>query len=117
MSRKLAKLRRTANAAKLYRRMMADKPLALRPYGNPLNRICKAIEYATWIAARDGITLPRLRPQVSFVPCAWHGFTSPTQVACGVRWGDVYVSIPHWNFDPTAPALECIDEAQLSLAA
>lgn len=88
----------------------------LRPYdGRGSNSQSKAIEYATWLAERDGVSTAGLA-QVMFVPVSVHGYSSPVQRATAVYFGSVKIELPHWNFDDTLPAVDCSD-APLLLAA
>ena len=49
--------------------MRAYQAMPMRPYADPDSRKSKAIEYARWLAARDGIELPNtLNATVHFVP-------------------------------------------------
>lgn len=69
----------------------------------------KGIEYARWLAARDGITLP----DGTITPC-WATVDLPTgktqaRISCvtfGTNTPRVRIDIPNWNFVPRAPVLE-----------
>lgn len=69
----------------------------------------KGIEYARWLASRDGIALPEGSA------CAiWADVTLPTgktqmRVSCVMFYGKpdkVRIDIPNWNFIPAEPILE-----------
>lgn len=68
----------------------------------------KAIEYAEWLAKRDGIELPPFtryytKPLVASCHVPLHGFATGVERACFVLFGDVLIEIPHFDYDPTLP--------------
>jgi antirestriction protein ArdC len=87
--------------------MRAYQAMPMRPYADPDSRKSKAIEYARWLAARDGIELPNtLNATVHFVPVKQTAFKSPVICAAAVSFGNVTIKIPNHDYDPTAPAIE-----------
>jgi hypothetical protein len=69
----------------------------------------KGIEYARWLAARDGVALP----DGSVVAC-WAHVTLPTgklqsRISCvtfGTGLPRVRIDIPNWDFVPVEPVME-----------
>jgi hypothetical protein len=73
----------------------------------------KAIEYALWLAKRDGVELPGGHPIV-----VWAGVTLPTgkyqpRVSC-VTFGNslprVRIDIPNWDWIPAEPVMQINDD-------
>jgi hypothetical protein len=84
----------------------------LRPYdagGN--NDRSKAVEYARWLAKRDGVKIPAAASaKVEFEFVSQTGLKSLVAQASLVcfsgRAGHVWISIPHVGYDPALPAVE-----------
>ena len=56
----------------------------------------RAIEYARWLAQRDGIALPDAKPEVKY--------ESPRGGASAVRFGAVQIDIPNHDWEPRVVA-------------
>jgi hypothetical protein len=73
-----------------------------------------AVEYAIWLAARDGITLPEEsygRAEFAYVDAA------KQSRPCSVRFGTVTIALPNFNWVPSDPVCVIIDDEALPLAA
>lgn len=110
------KIRRTKNTV----------PKADRPVFGDTEQTLKAIEYARWLAQRDGMALPEwgaTRVQWDFVPVP--GKSKPEERARGVwftigeqgasGWRMDLVEIPNWDWTP-CQAVEMFDH-EFALAA
>jgi hypothetical protein len=88
------------------------KAARLRPYdagGN--NDRSKAVEYARWLAKRDGVKIPAaVSAEVEFEFVPQTGLKSLVVQAsrvCFSNYDDhVWISIPHVGYDPALPAVE-----------
>jgi hypothetical protein len=52
----------------------------------------RAIEYARWLAQRDGVALPDAKP--------WVKYESRSGGASAVKFGDVQIDIPNHDWEP-----------------
>lgn len=79
-----------------------------RPFDNGgANDRSKAVEYAQWLASRDGIRLPETAiPRVEFAWVSLSAYVNPIRRPLFVEFETVRIEIPHWNYDPTAPAVD-----------
>lgn len=67
----------------------------------------KAVEYARWIAARDGIELPTGGARVQWDAC--RAGMRPRWVDFGEKRGAVTIALPHWSYEaPEAVAVELL---------
>jgi hypothetical protein len=88
------------------------KAACLRPYdagGN--SAISKAVEYARWLAKRDGVKIPAAasaKVEFEFVPqTGLKSLVAQASRVCFSNYGDhVWISIPHVGYDPALPAVE-----------
>jgi hypothetical protein len=82
----------------------------MRPYGNGgYGDRRKAVNYALFLAKRDGIGVPGVNPAVQFIAVRWEGFRSCVTVARAVTFGRVPILIPNWDFGPAAIVMETFE--------
>lgn len=81
-----------------------------RPFDNgDKNDREKGVEYARWLARRDGIKLAEWSKGVVFFrDVKMAGYKNPVRQASHVTFGSVLIVIPHCGYDPTLPAVETL---------
>ena len=88
------------------------KAACLRPYdAGGRNDSSKAVEYARWLAKRDGVKIPAAASaKVEFEFVSQTGLKSLVAQASRVCFsghvGCIWINIPHVGYDPALPAVE-----------
>jgi hypothetical protein len=62
----------------------------------------RAVEYARWIAQRDGVTLPNVPGRADWQ----HAPGLADKRPCAVWFGAVRIAIPHWDHVEAPPTVE-----------
>ncbi len=63
----------------------------------------RAVEYARWLAQRDGATLPSAEARITV---AWRKAPDGRQRPCAVTFGAVRIALPHWDHIERPPTME-----------